>query len=82
MNWTTANMSLKDNSNKTTDTNMNRFPVRGDSRSYKSVETEYKYRLDCYSVPSRVFPVPLVRGRSLTLCNSSWIILILHLLII
>ena len=82
MNWTTANMSLKDNSNKTTDTNMNRFPVRGDSRSYKSVETEYKYRLDCYSVPSRVFTVPLVRGRSLTLCNSSWIILILHLLII
>ena len=54
MNWTTANMSLKDNSNKTTDTNMNRFPVRGDSRSYKSVETEYKYKLDYYSVPSRV----------------------------
>ena len=56
MNWITASMSLKDNSNKTTDTNMNRFSVREGSHSYKSVETEYKYRLDCYSVPSRVFP--------------------------
>ena len=71
MNWTTANMSLKDNSNKTTDTNVNRFPVQGGSCSYKLVETKYKYKLDCYNVPSRVFLIPFVRGRSLTLYSSS-----------
>ena len=58
MNWTTASMSLKDNSNKTADTNMSKFPIRGGSRSYKSVETEYVYKLDCYNVPSRVFSIP------------------------
>ena len=40
-------MCSKDNSNKTTDTDMDRFPVRGDSHSYKSVETKYQYKLDC-----------------------------------
>ena len=51
-------MSLKDNSNKIADTSMDRFQVRGGSRSYKSVKTEFKHRLDCYSVSSRVFPIP------------------------
>ena len=37
---------------------MDRFPVRGDSRSYKSFKTEYQYKLDCYSVHSRVFRSP------------------------
>ena len=29
MNWTTASVDLKDDLNKTTDTNMNKFTVRG-----------------------------------------------------
>ena len=29
INWTTVNMSLKDNLNKTAETNINRFPIRG-----------------------------------------------------
>ena len=37
---------------------MSKFPIRGGSRSYKSVETEYVYKLDCYNVPSRVFSIP------------------------
>ena len=39
MSWTTISMSLRDNSNKTSDTNMNRFPVQGGLHSYKSIET-------------------------------------------
>ena len=82
MNWTAASISLKDNLNRTADTNIYRSSVRGGSRSYKSIETKYKYRLDCYSIPSRVFSNSLVHGRSFTLYSSSWTILILHLLII
>ena len=55
MNWTMVDMSLKDNSNEIAGTNMNGFPVRGGLRSYKSIETEYKYILDCYSLHSQVF---------------------------
>ena len=40
MNWTMASMSLKDNSNKTVDTNMNKFSIRGDQHLCKSIETE------------------------------------------
>ena len=40
-------MDLKDDLNKTADTNMNKFAVRGGWHSYKSVKTEYKYNLDC-----------------------------------
>ena len=56
MSCTMISMGLRDDSNKTTDTNMNRFPVRGGLRSYKSIETLYKYRLDCYNPLFRVFP--------------------------
>ena len=59
MNWTTANISLKDNSNTTTNTKMYRSPIREGSPLYKSIETEYIYKLDCYSVPYRVFMIPL-----------------------
>ena len=64
MSWTTISMSLRDNSNKTSDTNMNRFPVQGGLHSYKSIETQYKYRLDCYSPLFRVFLPPFFRGIS------------------
>ena len=74
-------MSLRDNLNKIADTNMNRFPVQGGLRSYKLIETLYKYRLDRYSPPSRVFS-SLFQGGSLTLYSSLQIIFILHLLII
>ena len=59
MNWIMASISLKDNSNIMADTNMYKSLVREGSRSYKSVEIVYKYKLDCYSVPSRVFPISL-----------------------
>ena len=48
MNWITASMSLKNNSNKITDTNMNRFLIQGGSCSYKSVETEYNIYICIY----------------------------------
>ena len=61
MNWTMVSVDLKDDLNKTTDTNMNKFTVRGGYCSYKSVKTEY-YSLDCYNV---LFPFffsdPLLR---------------------
>ena len=62
-------MSLKNNSNKITDTNMNKFTVREGQCSYKSVETEYKYNLDCYSVLSSIFPIPS-SGRVLSIIQS------------
>ena len=40
---------------------MNRFPVRGGLRWYKSIETQYNYRLDRYSPPFRVF-LALISG--------------------
>ena len=69
MNRTTTSVNLKDAWNKTADTNMNKFTVRGGQRSYKSVETEYKYNLDCYSVLSSVFPIPS-SGRVLCIIQS------------
>ena len=56
MNWTTVSEDLKDNLNKTADTNMNKFTVRGAYCSYKSVGIEYNYNLDCYNVLSPSFP--------------------------
>ena len=41
-----VSVDLKDDLNKTADTNMNKFTVRGGYCSYKSVKTEY-YNLDC-----------------------------------
>ena len=39
INWTTASEDLKDDLNKTADTNVNKFTVRGGYYSYKSVGT-------------------------------------------
>ena len=50
INWTTASEDLKDDWNKIANANMNKFTVRGDYSSYKSVETEYNYNLDCYNI--------------------------------
>ena len=61
MNWTTASVDLKDDLNKTANTNMNKFTVRGGYCSYKSIETEYNYFLDCYNVLSPVFLIPSLR---------------------
>ena len=56
MNWTTASEDLKDDLNQTADTNINKFTVRGGYCSFKSVEIEYNYTLDCYNVLSPSFP--------------------------
>ena len=45
-----ASEDLKDDWNKTANVNMNKFTVRGDYNSYKSVGTEYNYNLDCYNI--------------------------------
>ena len=60
MNWTTISVDLKDDLNKTTDINMNKFTVQGGYCSYKSVETEY-YNLDCYNVLFLIFLIPSSR---------------------
>ena len=39
INWTMASEDLKDDLNKTADTNVNKFTVRGSYYSYKSVGT-------------------------------------------
>ena len=39
INWTTASEDLKDDLNKTADTNVNKFTVQGGYYSYKSVGT-------------------------------------------
>ena len=57
MNWTTVSVDLKDDLNKTSDINMNKFTVRGGYCSYKSVETEY-YNLDCYNGFFLIFLIP------------------------
>ena len=62
-------------------TDMNELTVRGGILSYKSVIVKYKYNFDCYNILSlffRSFP----HGGFLTLYDSLWTILILHLLII
>ena len=81
MNLTTANMDLKDDQARTNKIKLNEFTVRGGIWSYKSITVGYRYNFDCYSIFAlffRSFP----HGRSLTLYNSLWTILILHLLII
>ena len=62
-NWALVNLDnsyhvFKDNLNWTSNTNRNRFPVQGASHSYKLVLTEYNYKLDCYSLFSRISPIP------------------------
>ena len=56
MNWTTTSVDLKDDLNKTVDTNINKFTVRGGYCPFKSVEIEYNYNLDCYNVLFPSFP--------------------------
>ena len=82
-NWALVNLDnsyheFKDNLNWTSDTNRNRFLVRGALHSYKLVLTEYNCKLDCYGPCSRISPILFYRG-FLTLYSSLWIILTLHL---
>ena len=81
MNWTTASMELGDNQAQIRGTNVNKLPVQGGILLYESIIVEYKYNFDCYNILSlffRSFP----HGGFLTLYDSLWTILILHLLII
>ena len=71
MNWTTASEDLKEDLNKTADTNMNKFTVRGGYCSYKSVETEYNYNLNCYNVLSPIFSSLSPQGGSFPLYSPS-----------
>ena len=85
-NWTLVNLDnsyheFKDNLNWTSNTNRNRFPVRWASHLYKSVLIEYNYKVDCYSLFSRISLIPFHRG-FFTLYNSLWVILTLHLSIV
>ena len=73
-----ASEDLKDNLNETTNTNMNKFTVWGGYCSFKSVEIEYNYNLDCYNVLSPSFP----HGGPFPLYSPSWTPFTLHLLII
>ena len=64
-NWALVNLDnsyhvFKDNLNWTSNTNRNRFPVQGASHSYKLVLIEYNYKLDCYSLFSRISPIPFL----------------------
>ena len=56
-----ASEDLKDNLNETTDTNMNKFTIRGGYYSYKSVGIEYNYNLDCYNVFLLFFSPSILR---------------------
>ena len=61
INWTMASENLKDNLNKTADTNRNKFTAWGGHCSYKSIGTKYNYILDCYNVLSPVFFATLLK---------------------
>ena len=71
-----ASMSLKDNSNKIVDTNMKiDFQSEEVNVYVNQLKTKYKYRLDYYSVPSRVLLISLfVEGLShyIATHGSSW----------
>ena len=58
MNLDNSYHEFKDNLNLTSDTNRNRFLVRGALHSYKLVLTEYNYKLNCYSLFSRISLIP------------------------
>ena len=81
MNLTTASMDLKDDQAKTRKIELNEFTIQGGILSYKSITVWYKYNFDCYSI-LYLFFWSFPQGRSLTLYNSFWTILTLHLSVI
>ena len=81
MNWITASMKSSDNQAQIRGTSVNKLPIRGGILLYESITVEYKCNFDCYNILSLFLWSP-PHGGSLTLYNSLWTILILHLLII
>ena len=89
MSLTTANVNVKDDWVGTRDTKLGRLMIRGDELTIrgcellsKLIKQSIKGDRDCYSVLLSLSDRPPSYGRSLTLYNSLWTILVLHLLVI